>query len=594
MANIFQSALFKKPQYSKFDLSHDWKGSYEIGELIPTYWRFVHPGERFIARAEQLTRFAPMLAPVMHQFDVTIDWHFCPLRLLNVGSEDFFNMQKNADYSKTLPSVPLGYFLNTPAKLKALGTLVDYFGYPTLDNLPHSILSIVDYGLLKSNSYYVEFTFNPAVGKKVIATLRGFANYLVYVSKSDDVHGYDDWCNLVTSTYKDSQISDTDFYNCLRSLGFSEAQLVDKYYEFIRPFTFDASKDDFSSLEGPSVSLLPFYAYWRIVSDWYVNPNFTDCDKFFLDKWNLLQNYQKASEHQESSVTLINKLLYTPYLRNYASDYFTTAFLDTQVGNAVSIPTNGTIVDLRQANSIQKLRERALYAGKRYIDSVLAFFGVKSSDVRLDRTEVLARDTYKINISAVTQTNQSDIDNMLDTPLGTYAGEGFAAGGRGKFDYTAEEHGIIMCMVSVRPKASYMQGVNPLLTKSKVTDFIIPDLAQIGEQSIPKCHLFCDYDTDADMLDVSGTFGYTRRYAEFMFAQGETHGDFRTSLNFWHATRMFDSEPSAGAAFCEIHVDRDNTNRIFAVPDSVDHVYQYLYFDIDCISPLPRYVHYDL
>lgn len=589
MANIFQSALFKKPQYSKFDLSHDWKGSYEIGELIPTYWRFVHPGERFIARAEQLTRFAPMLAPVMHQFDVTIDWHFCPLRLLNVGSEDFFNMQKNADYSKTLPSVPLGYFLNTPAHEDTLGTLVDYFGYPTLDNQPHSFFSVYDKELISSLSYYKEFS-----GSEIVPTFRGYCHYLYYLSKSDSVVNFDSWKKLVVPAYKDRILQDMEFYHYLKYLGLNEAQLASKYSNFCAKKFFVSSNTDYSNLEGPDVSLLPFYAYWRIVSDWYVNPNFTDCDKFFLDKWNLLQNYQKASKHQESSVTSLGKGLVTPYLRNYSSDYFTTAFLDTQVGNAVSIPTNGTIVDLRQANSIQKLRERALYAGKRYIDSVLAFFGVKSSDVRLDRSEVLARDTYKINISAVTQTNQSDIDNMLDTPLGTYAGEGFAAGGRGKFDYTAEEHGIIMCMVSVRPKASYMQGVNPLLTKSKVTDFIIPDLAQIGEQSIPKCHLFCDYDEVNDDIDIDGTFGYTRRYAEFMFAQSETHGDFRTSLNFWHATRMFDTSPTAGAAFCEIDVDRDNTNRIFAVPEGVDHVYQYLYFDIDCISPLPRYIHYDL
>lgn len=591
MANIFQSALFKKPQYSKFDLSHDWKGSYEIGELIPTYWRFVHPGERFIARAEQLTRFAPMLAPVMHQFDVTIDWHFCPLRLLNVGSEDFFNMQKNADYSKTLPSVPLGYFLNTPAHSDTLGTLIDYFGYPTLDNLPHGFVSLYDRDLYSSTSFYKEIE---STSSKIVPTLRGFCHYLVFVTKSGSIKNFENWKTLVYPAYKDRQVSGMEYYDGLKYLGLNEVQLIDKYLKFCKDKFFIKENTDFSNHEGPNVSLLPFYAYWRIVSDWYVNPNFTDCDKFFLDRWHYLQNYQKASEHQESSLTLLDKFLYTPYLRNYASDYFTTAFLDTQVGNAVSIPTNGTIVDLRQANSIQKLRERALYAGKRYIDSVLAFFGVKSSDVRLDRSEVLARDTYKVNISAVTQTNQSDIDNMLDTPLGTYAGEGFAAGGRGKFDYTAEEHGIIMCMVSVRPKASYMQGVNPLLTKSKVTDFIIPDLAQIGEQSIPMCHLFCDWDVLNDELDIDGTFGYTRRYAEFMFSLSETHGDFRTSLNFWHATRMFDSMPIAGDAFCQIMVDRDNTNRIFAVPDSVDHVYQYLYFDIDCISPLPRYVHYDL
>ena len=587
MSNIFQSALFKKPQYSKFNLSHDWKGSYEIGQLVPAYWRFVHPGERFLGRVEQLTRFAPMLAPIMQQFDVTVDWHFCPMRLLNVGSEDFFNMQKNSDYSKTLPCVRLRDVLLTGVKYDLQGSLFDYFGYPVLDNLRSA-------GLADSmnNEFYSShracLVVRVANKDKRILTLRGYSSYLVFIL--NDGYDYNDFISGIDG---ESIVDDDTYYSNLRKLRISEALLSDKYTSYIKSEYAFKDNLNYGGSDDIWLSLLPMYAYWRIVSDWYVNPNYVDSKQFFDYKWNLLDKAYRSSFLPDSGSYLSNQL-FEPYLRNYASDYFTTAFLDTQAGNAVSIPTNGTIVDLRQASAIQKLRERALYAGKRYIDSVLAFFGVKSSDVRLDRTEVLARDNYHVNISAVTQTNQSDIDKMLDTPLGTYVGEGYSAGSRGRFDYTAEEHGIIMCMLSVRPKASYMQGINPLLTKSKATDFIVPDLAQIGEQSIPNCHLFCDFDFDTNNLSFTGTFGYTRRYAEFMFAQSETHGDFRHSLNYWHATRMFDSAPTAGSDFNEIDVERDNLNRIFAVPEGVDHVYQYLYFDIDCISPLPRYVHYDL
>lgn len=589
MSNIFQSALFKKPQYSKFNLSHDWKGSYEIGQLVPAYWRFVHPGERFLGRVEQLTRFAPMLAPIMQQFDVTVDWHFCPMRLLNVGSEEFFNMQENVDYSKTLPCVSLHDVMLTSAEKSVHGTLLDYLGYPVLDNF-HSIAvpSLANNSLYKSNKVYINVEF--VDNSENILTLRGYSEFLVwFIHKHNPILDEEGFIN---ETGVDKEISLEEYFSNLKVLGRTESSLSSQYSSYLKKKVDFLKNLHYGGSDDIFLSLLPMYAYWRIVSDWYVNPNYVDGKKMFEEKW---MSLNKASTNSHGALgKILSDSIYKLYLRNYASDYFTTAFLDTQAGNAVSIPTNGTIIDLRQANAIQKLRERALYAGKRYIDSVLAFFGVKSSDVRLDRTEVLARDNYRVNISAVTQTNQSDIDKMLDTPLGSYVGEGYSAGGRGRFDYTAEEHGIIMCMLSVRPKASYMQGVNPLLTKSKVTDFIIPDLAQIGEQSIPNCHLFCDYDNQTKDLSFKGTFGYTRRYAEFMFAQSETHGDFRRSLNYWHATRMFDSAPIAGFAFNEIDVDRDNLNRIFAVPEDVDHVYQYLYFDIDCISPLPRYVHYDL
>lgn len=128
----FNKGLFKAPKYSSFELHHDNKMSFGIGDLIPAYWNIMFPGDRFRTDVGFLARFAPMLAPVMQRFDLTIDWHFVPMRLIlgERKSEEFFNLH-NPDNPGMLSH------LDAPSYLSYLGSknLLDYLGYPQFDNL---------------------------------------------------------------------------------------------------------------------------------------------------------------------------------------------------------------------------------------------------------------------------------------------------------------------------------------------------------------------------------------------------------------------------------------------------------------------------
>lgn len=325
-------------------------------------------------------------------------------------------------------------------------------------------------------------------------------------------------------------------------------------------------------------NLIPLGVYWRIIADWYANSNLDgDSEKVF-------------SEHCD--MTDEANIDYRPWKRRWASDYFTSAFDSPQVGQAQRIPVDGTIPDLRANNRLQQIFERAKYAGRRYIEQVAAFFGAKSSNARYDRTEVLFRETFTISPEAVTQTSQEQISS-LNSPLGTLAGNAAALSHHTGCDYTCEEHGMLMLLLSVRPKATYMQGVPKFLDKQKMTDFLIPQFSNLGEQEIMNSEIYMDFiGAGEDGYNADDVFGYQRRFAEYMFMNNEVHGAMRSSLDYWHSARIFQGLPDLENVI-EVDAERDNLNRVFAV-QSRENIYTKLWIDAKVVRALPRMIDYSL
>jgi len=82
MKNIFNSVKMNQISSNKFDLSHDVKLSFSMGQLIPTCVMECMPGDKFRISVENLLRFAPLISPVMHRVHVTTHYFFVPNRLL--------------------------------------------------------------------------------------------------------------------------------------------------------------------------------------------------------------------------------------------------------------------------------------------------------------------------------------------------------------------------------------------------------------------------------------------------------------------------------------------------------------------------------
>lgn len=68
-----------------FDLSHDHKTTISMGRLYPFLTLETLPGDTFFISSEVMLRFAPLYLPIMHRVNLSLDYHFCPYRILWQG-----------------------------------------------------------------------------------------------------------------------------------------------------------------------------------------------------------------------------------------------------------------------------------------------------------------------------------------------------------------------------------------------------------------------------------------------------------------------------------------------------------------------------
>lgn len=253
-----------------------------------------------------------------------------------------------------------------------------------------------------------------------------------------------------------------------------------------------------------------------------------------------------------------------------------TSGLETDLTSA----TAASINDLRQAFQLQRWMEKNARGGVRYVESILAHFGVRSSDARLQRAEFLGGGRSPIVVSEVIQTAPTTYvpsDDSPTTPIGTLAGHGFSAQASHEFTKSFEEHGYIIGILSIMPRTAYQQGIPRMWNRTSKLDFYWPSFAHLGEQAILNKEIY------AAAAAPTGIFGYAPRYEEYRTRESSVHGDFRGTFNYWHMGRIFGSEPALNSAF----VTSDPTKRINAVTDEHNCWVQILN-QVRAVRPIPR------
>jgi len=343
--NIFLDMPGPSLPSNSFELSHVVTTSFNMGKLIPTTFIECLPGDTFVMNDENLLRMQPLVAPVMHDVEVTTHWWFVPHRLLWSGWEDFIT-GNNPDLVHPFVEV----------SECGLGEIQNYLGIPL-----------------------GEYADPELVNPFPIA-----AYYKIY----------DEW-------YRDQNFVDPKFVplvegdNSVNYLSLMIAEPLKRAWEHDAYTSALPEAQQGSPVNIPLVSQDSIPVFYQNRAGGATNQNtgaFRRADGTFITN---------------SGQPITTEPGPTPLVGGVQADGDYGAY-DPQGTLVVDIQADATdINDLRSAWAVQSLLERMMRGGKRYTEMMQSIWGASPSDARLQRPEYVGGSKGRMVISQVLTTTEN-------------------------------------------------------------------------------------------------------------------------------------------------------------------------------------------
>lgn len=194
------------------------------------------------------------------------------------------------------------------------------------------------------------------------------------------------------------------------------------------------------------------------------------------------------------------------------------------------------IDDLKLGLGLQRFQERMNKHGARYHEYVQSL-GVRGY-APPDEPVYLGGGRRTVSISEIAST-----DDGGTAPVGTLAGHGIGAIRTRPFRKFFKEHGMVMSLIVVQPKAVYTDAMERKWFRTTKEDYFQPELQFIGDQAILNKEVRSVHATP------EGTFGYQERYSEYKHALSTVSGNFADTDDDWHYARQFGTDPALNSDF---------------------------------------------
>lgn len=539
----FNTMEFRAPNYSRFNLSHDRLQCLGAGLLTPLWWTEMVPGDVFTVRYSGFMRLLALASPMLQREDIFIRAFFVPFRILaNQDDVDkLFAGSKSGEHYDTP-------FINCTADRMTVGSLYDALELP----LPYTWNSA-------TNSW--QFVGNDTDLSPSVSAFPFLAYQRIYHDHFRNEETEDDFLDAFKNHFADiDQLDGEDFIpESNRNAQFDELRRVCWERDYLT-----------SALASPqrgSQVLIPMAGSAPVkVNNDGITSDFNGQEIQYQSNSTIFPGNLAVAHPAGSSTQPLN-------LTVDGSSF-------TGIG----------AVALRLAMNLQAFMERNNIAGYRMIGNTLAHFGVQSSNKLQDEAQYLGGIKAPITISAVTQTSATqDLSGLTSTPQGTQVGQAQASFTDTLFtNFRTEERGILMIVGYINAKSSYSQGLPRKWTRRSYLDYYWPEFQTIGEQEILNQEVFFKYYEDSEGNNINeNTWAYQSRYSEYKYEPDSLGGEFRTSLSYWHQSRLFTDLP----AFNDSFVKSNPSSRVFAV-NTETYPRPYLlesYFEVDTVRPMSKY-----
>lgn len=550
----FDSVPIKVPAKNVFSLDHDVKASYNFDKLYPFLCQPIYPGDTFNCRAEVFLRTMPLLAPVMHNVDMRLYFFFVPMRLI-------WNENKKRDWkvfitggedglqNPVLPHFKLSEdAAGVAVKIRSKhGSLWDHMGFPSHDSDTFAVRTSLKGQRICSLPFRAyQLVWNEYFRNQNVQNEIDF-------SYDEGLETAEDTAKLLEFRYKNYE---KDYFtSCLPFAQRGQAVRL--------PIDFNPSSE--------SVFNAPVSVTKGSIND--------STDEYNIRSMANNNDNFLTLESQEQLIGGVN-------LKGTATiDASELAFTGLTVG---------TINDFRYCLRLQQWLENNARCGSRYIEQLLAHFGVTSSDARLQRPELLGGGKIPLLFTDVEQNSYGfqDAGSEADV-LGNLAGKGTLYGKTDGFKKYFEEHGILLGLLTIIPRTSYSQGLPRVWTAFDKTDWYFPEFANLGEQAVLYKELYFNMapagSNEADHDTPDEVFGYQGRFTELRYIPSSVHGEMKKSLQYWHFGRLFPSQPVLNSDF----VTSKTRANVFSLKEvsqeGFDPFVAQIHLDISAVRPLPKF-----
>lgn len=517
---------------SKFDMSHQYKTTFNAGLLIPLGEPLeCLPGDTFQVGAGMACRMQPLVHPPLDNMYLDVYFFAVPLRLLWEHFPEFMGENRTDKWTQaTEYETPI---TKAPAGGWQQDTIADYFTVPTKTaNIEVNSFAFRAYCLIWNEWFRDQNLQDPA----------RFAIDDTTVAGSNG------------STYQ------------IDAIKGGKPLPVSKYHDYFTSALPEPQK-------GPDV-LLPLGSSAPVVisadgdSDFYFKGKNSN-QITPLKVGDLGSNLGWAAIPYSNEMSQGEVLSYSAGLKGVAD-----------LANA----TAATVNQFRLAYQTQRLYEKDARGGTRLTELIKSHFGVTSPDARMQRPEYLGGKRIPITVNEVIQTSStteiSQQGNVAGYSLTNDKSESI-------FVKSFTEHCLVIGLACVRYDHTYQQGLARQFSRRRRFDYYWPALANIGEVGIKNKEIYAQGTTKDDEV-----FGYQEAWAEYRYRNSRVTGQFRTNadgtLDSWHFADYYDALPTLGSTW--IQENKDNIDRVLSVNSSVaDQFIADFYFNITATRPMPMY-----
>lgn len=587
--SLFQFKDLKNHTHrSGFDLSNKNAFTAKVGELLPVYWKFVIPGDKFTAQVQHFTRTQPVSTAAYTRIKEYYDWFFVPMRLLwknfptaitqmTDNPVSAMSLKQNADVTSKLPYFTLEQLFapwsnvdsvtsGAPSILTGLSTGYNpssivaqdksrgnnFFGFSRA-HLFGKLMSYLGYGRITDEYIKTAIDFpasTTAKQKGCYATNFAVSPFplLAYQKIYQDFFRRPEWESANPSAYNLDYVfvtgSDTGRLNFLKSANILQDPNT-TYFNQLGMFDLRYCNWQKDMIMG----LLPKSQYGDVASI-NVSGTIPSSDSAVQGIINAVAPNVKISTSNDNARTsdpveigstlgnLLTKQDGSPLVSNDLIVPHNHPFALKAVNHSKAFSASFDILQLREKQALQRWKEISLPDGHDYCEQIYKHFGVRPSNHLGYLATYLGGSSSNIDIN-------EEVNSTLDTPDAQPSIKGNGTGSNNSKEIHFEsngEYGILMCIYHAVPLLDYdYTGIDQTLLTTDANDYPIPEFDSIGMQSYSGSMISNDRYTlenkksGGEITLPTDFVGYGSRYLPWKTSIDVINGAFRTTMTHWVA-----------------------------------------------------------